>query len=328
MQRVNRRATAGPHDLHIVSKLQSASDGAIARVAPLIYHVKTIWLFTVNDLKTMVFPSTAFALFSSFGSLYAEQHLGQSLGSRNMLWSRVPIVIVWAWVNLLAFAVNNQRQNSAIKEDLLNKPWRPIPAGRMTSHQAKILGRIAYPISLITSIYLGGGFTESAMLIVFGFLYNDLRLGDYNWFTRNLLNACGFTSFAAGALEVILQAPLNQASLLWLAVIAGVVGTTVHIQDMYDQLGDSAAGRKTIPLIIGDEPARWTIVMGVLVWSYLCPALWRLNLAGYVAPMALGILIVTRSLLKRTVKEDRTTFKWYNLWLVCLYSLPLWKAYS
>lgn len=148
-----------------------------------------------------------------------------------------------------------------------------------------------------------------------------------NWLLRNVLNACGFTCFASGALEVALQSPTEPEMIPWLLVIAGVVWTTVHTQDMYDQPGDSAAGRKTVPLVIGDGPARWSIAITVAAWSWLCPLYWGSAAVRYFVPVALGVLVGVRSLTRTTVKEDRQTFRIYNAWLVSIYILPLVKAY-
>lgn len=105
-----------------------------------------------------------------------------------------------------------------------------------------------------------------------------------------------------------------------------MVCTTVHTQDMYDQPGDSAAGRKTVPLVIGDCPARWTIATAMAVWSWVAPVHWRSTVIGYLAPVTLGVLVGFRSLAKRSVEADKMTFRIYNAWLVSIYVLPLIKS--
>ena len=288
----------------------------------LSYHVYTLWLFTYNDLKTMVIPSTAFALFYGIPSLEPStdsDHRSESMA----LFNRIPIILLWSWINLLAFAVNNQRQASALEEDRLNKPWRPMPAGRLTGVQARKLALAVYPLSFVASLLLGGGTSQCVSLIFFGYLYNDLKGGDVSWILRNILNACGFTCFASGALEVALQAPTKPKMIPWLFIIGALVCTTVHTQDMYDQIGDFSAGRRTIPLVFGDGLARWSIVLAVTGWSFLCPMFWGSIAAGYLAPVILGVWVSVRSWVKRSVKEDRTTFRIYNAWLVSIYLLPL-----
>lgn len=285
------------------------------------YHGTTLWLFTANDLKTMVVPSTAFAVFNGLATYQTGSRPSNTAGPLVIL-ARIPSVLLWAWINLLAFAVHNQRQASALEEDRLNKPWRPLPAGRLTGAQAQNLGLIVYPFAFTASILLGGGTVQCTLLILFGYLYNDRKGGDTNFFFRNILNACGFTSFASGALEVALQSPVNPKLVPWLLIIGSVICTTVHTQDMYDQPGDSAAGRRTVPLVIGDGPARWSIAITMSAWSWLVPAYLGSTVVGYLAPVMLGLLVSTRSLSRRTVQEDKTTFRIYNIWLVSIYLLP------
>ena len=280
-------------------------------VNSVFHHTYTLWLFTSNDLKTMMFPSTAFAIFNGIAVNQAGSNSVFTSGLMLFL-IRTPIVLLWVWINLLAFAVNNQRQASALEEDRLNKPWRPIPAGRLTGAQAKSLALTIYPFALLASTLLVGGTVQCVLLVFFGYSYNDMKGGDVSWLLRNILNACGFTCFVSGALEVALQSSTEPEIIPWLLRIGVVVCTTVHIQDMYDQPGDSAAGRKTVPLGVGDRPSRWSIAIVVGAWSLLCPVYWSSVAVGYVAPVTLGVLVSIRSLAKRTVEEDKTTFRIYN----------------
>jgi 4-hydroxybenzoate polyprenyltransferase len=286
-------------------------NASLRLLKPIRYQIHTLWLFCFNDLKTMVFPSIAFAYFHS-----SQLHWITFL-------SRLPLMFAYTWFNLLGFTINNQRHPGSVAEDKLNKPWRPIAAGRLTPSQAHTLGRLSIPIALAVSAFVGGGVVQSALLAIFGTIYNDFGGGDGHWLMRNLLNAAGFTSFASGTLEVALQTSLPQSIIPWIFLIALVVGTSVHVQDMYDQPGDAAAGRRTLPLVIGDEMARWSIAVVVTVWSILCPLYWSSDMVGYLAPLGLGIWVSLRSLTRRTVKEDRTTFRIYNAWLVALYALPM-----
>jgi 4-hydroxybenzoate polyprenyltransferase len=288
----------------------------------LLYTLRTLWLFTYSDLKTMVFPSTAFALFTNTANLLYQPDDNFRPKLALMLW-RIPLMLSWAWVNLLAFNVNNQKLSHAIKEDECNKPWRPLPAHRLTQKQASVLAIAVYLITLLASAIAGGGTVPALLLIVFGYAYNDLRAGDRSLFFRNVLNAFGFTSFAVGALEIAQGFSIELQTLKWVGIIGLVVSTTVHIQDLQDQIGDRTTGRLTIPVLLGDTLARYTVLVPVILWSYLCPRYWRLSSLGYVALGTIGATIAVRLFLFRTVKDDKATFVLYNVWLVSIYTLPL-----
>lgn len=142
----------------------------------------------------------------------------------------------------------------------------------MTPAQApgRTLGLLSIPLALAISVFVEGGVVQSTLLAIFSSIYNDFKSGDGHWLVRNLLNAAGFTPFASRTLEVALQSSLSPKLIPWISLISLIVGTSVHVQDMYDHLGDATAGRRTLPLVIGCGRARWSIavVSSLLVFRY------------------------------------------------------------
>lgn len=94
---------------------------------------------------------------------------------------------------------------------------------------------------------------------------------------------------------------------------------------MYDQAGDGLRGRKTVPLEIGDHYARWSIAIAMAVWSVACPAFWQLGPGTYTLSMVTAAIIAFRTLTRRSVSGDKWTFRLWNLWMVMLYFMPLFK---
>jgi 4-hydroxybenzoate polyprenyltransferase len=240
---------------------------------------------------------------------------------------RLPIVVFWVWINLLPFAIDNQRQSAAILEDKYNKPWRTMPSGRMTQGQAKTLMICLYLIAYCASLKLGG-VRQCLSLMALGFAYNDLNLANWSWFSRNAINALGFCCFTSGALEVVLSTPLlsspgHREIIRWLGIIAVVVASTVQMQDMGDQEGDRMRGRKSLPLTVGDGPARWMTAVPMVFWSAFCPLYWRLSPVTSILVGSLGLSVAYRILTLRGVGSDRWTFRIWNIWMAHLYALPL-----
>ena len=102
---------------------------------------------------------------------------------------------IWTWFHLLQFCVSNQRLSMG--EDAVNKPWRPIPAGRLSRSQAKTFRWILLPACLALSLAYGIPLIGFALTIGI-LLNNEMRL-DSHWFTRNVMNAIGYAVFDAGA---------------------------------------------------------------------------------------------------------------------------------
>lgn len=190
------------------------------------YHLHTLWLFTFSDLKTILLPKSAFGIIT----LLSGQNLMK--GSRPpyaTICFCLPLVLVWNWVNLLPLAMNNQYSKESTEEDRENKPWRPIPARRVTMQETRYLMFICYAVAFSSSLVLGGT-AECVALILQGWIYNHLEGANKSYLARNLLNATGYLSFAAGATRVAcIQSgtEMHPRSSLWFIVLGGVILTTI-----------------------------------------------------------------------------------------------------
>lgn len=106
-----------------------------------------------------------------------------------------------------------------------------------------------------------------------------------------------------------------------------MITTTIHAQDLYDQEGDAARGRKTAPLELGDAVARWSISVAVAFWSLTMPAYTGMLISdhwlAYPVPLLLGAVTIIRMFTLRGVQDDRKTSKAWAVWSICLYALPL-----
>ncbi|PLB43746.1 hypothetical protein P170DRAFT_450923 [Aspergillus steynii IBT 23096] len=272
-------------------------------------------LAPASDFKTIILPSTVFGVLNSLAtSAYGLDDIPPI--TLSLILTRLIQALVWVSLVYIPFGINNQRSPSAIVEDAINKPWRPLPQNRLSPSQAR---RLMYCIVLLAPlhgyIYRGIGFRQSSLLRALDIWYNNVGGADKNPVLRNLLNSLGYLSFITGALEVALgrqipftsdpmstSGPENRLA-LWLLIIGGIVFSTIHLQDLYDQEGDASRGRRTVPLVIGDAPARWTIATPMLFWGIVCPRFWRVMIA-------------------RGVESDRETFRLWNCWISAVYAMP------
>ncbi|KAF7136823.1 hypothetical protein CNMCM5793_006341 [Aspergillus hiratsukae] len=285
-----------------------------------------LWLFTESDFATFVFPDTAFGIFAALSGKSMTTNPTPDLLA---ILSKVPKVLLWNWLNLLIFDLANQRHPESVIEDTINKPWRPVPSGRMTVAQTRRLLLLSVPFVLIVNYFLGA-WEETALLFSLTWMYNDLGGGDEEFVTRNLIIAIAFSQYNKGAMRVAsgcgFDVPPNAWQ--WLAITSGVIGTTMHVQDMKDQEGDRAKGRRTAPLVIGDGAARWTIAIPTAFWSIACPAFWGLGPLGYALPVSIGFFIVFRILALRSFIADKRTWWLWTFWTAIIWMLPLCKDYS
>jgi 4-hydroxybenzoate polyprenyltransferase len=290
----------------------------------IVTHMKLFWLFNFSDLKTIVIPSTVFGLTNAAA---AEQFGFERAPSGLTILRRILPTLFWVWLNLLPFAINNQRTPAAITEDSINKPWRPLPSRRVTPAQAKAWMLFFYTYAVCYSAFTGSALTQSASLVVLGTWYNNCDGADASPIVRNAINALGYICFTSGALEIAVGSKVALLScgalIKWLGIIAGIVFTTVHTMDMYDQEGDAARGRRTLPLVIGDNAARWIICVFMYIWGVACPMFWHAPPLACAVSMMLAGTVGFRTLYWRSVADDKRTFIVWNVWMASVYTLPL-----
>ncbi|KAF4630100.1 hypothetical protein G7Y89_g8045 [Cudoniella acicularis] len=262
------------------------------------FYLKTMFMFTKSDFKTVVIPQSVFAL----AVVLSHTQTGNIANDfRDLLKWRLPCMLIWIWTHLLVENISNQRLPGSVVEDTVNKPWRPIPAGRITPYEAQKVLRVAVPAAMGLSAILGS-FVASVTLMVFIWLYNDLEGSRAGPWQRNVINAAGLSCFGWGAILVLLGGDnlLNDVLCKWLMLLAAVIITTVQAQDLPDMEGDSACGRKTMPILYGQAWSRYGLAVFLLLWSVVCPAFWHVS----------SPLVWAATLLIGSTMAALTTLRW------------------
>ncbi|KAI5923170.1 hypothetical protein F4810DRAFT_701381 [Camillea tinctor] len=286
----------------------------------IIYHVYTAYLFSCNNIKDII------CLGFSFGALNASIAPGFSMGPSRSLTEIIqstPAMFLWSWANLFLFNLHNQRYPAAIAEDALNKPWRPLPAGRLTPRQATRVMYYMYPVMLIISLAVGG-LVPSLAEALSCLWYNEWGSAA-NPFVKNLLNKVGFACFFARPLEVVTGHSIfsgKGVAAIWLLILAAAITTTSHLQDFRDTVGDKLAGRKTVPLVLSDTNARAVAAFGVIGWTYIACPFWETSRIVGAWPWLAGTMMAGNLFRDRSIKGDILTWKMFPLWFMGLFILP------
>lgn len=230
-------------------------------------------------------------------------------------------MLAWLWLHLLVEVISNQSLTGSIIEDTINKPWRPLPAGRLTVAEARNLIRVTVVVSLAFSSFLGN-LLPSTTLMTLTWLYNDLDGSSAGPLMRNTLNAAGLACFGWGAVSVLLATTNGTVLRNWLLLIVAVISTTIHIQDLADEEGDKARGRRTAAIIYGENWTRWSVVVVVIFWSVVCPAYWRVPLPYASAPLAIALIMSAVVLLGRSQSSDELGLRLWCFWVTVVFLLP------
>jgi 4-hydroxybenzoate polyprenyltransferase len=288
--------------------------------------IHTLELFTDADILTFVLPTSLFAVFGAVSGTTLSTNASLNLFT---ILSRVPSILLLVWSNLLIFNIANQRLPDAILEDVLNKPSRPLPSGRISPLQARRLLLITLPIVLALSFYLGP-WQETLLLFALNWMYNDLKGCDEDFVTHNLLIAIAYGLYNSAALRIAcgVDSSITTLGVYWIIIVSCIIFTTTHIGDLKDQAGDKTRGRRSAPLVLGDGVSRWTIAVPVIVWSIACPFFLGVGYWGYLIPVTVGCVVSARTLLLRCSDDDTLTWKIWAMWTMVLFSLPLVKEHA
>ncbi|KAJ2923384.1 hypothetical protein H1R20_g13711, partial [Candolleomyces eurysporus] len=268
------------------------------------YHAWTLILFTQSDFKTTLIPVSVLGLGTA--QVCPSSPISNSVKA-----------VFWLWSILLQFNINNQAISP--EEDAKNKPWRPIPAGRISLRNARILRWISVAYCCLLSFYLRKAVLVTSTLFTFlVFVYNYLGW-DQNGFMKIFILAYGYPTMALGAVLVAeCPGPAPLAEILdWkkypeLIVFSLVIATTVHAQDFQDVEGDREIGRNTVPMMF-PFMSRLVLLFLVPMWTTLItvasrPPMW-LGAIYYGLSLVVGI----RSILYRNPKDDARTNFFYSM---------------
>ncbi|KZV62337.1 hypothetical protein PENSPDRAFT_758779 [Peniophora sp. CONT] len=267
-------------------------------------HAKTIHLFVQADYKTVILPVTLISYF-------ATPHTSPLHFSRS---------IIWAFIQLLYFCIANQVFDP--EEDALNKPWRPIPAGRISVRGANILRAVILPVCIALS-WNWGVLPQCFVLVALGSVYNDFNLGAH-WAPRHASVAIMYGALNSGAAHVacdICPHGLDTVNLFRHTLNALVILTTIQAADFRDAEGDAARGRSTIPLR-WPSLARLSMPALMIVWSAVVCAVSSAQLVVEATLLLMGLATGMRFQYLTTPKQDRRSYLWYDLWLCVAQVLP------
>ncbi|ORY67581.1 UbiA prenyltransferase family-domain-containing protein [Pseudomassariella vexata] len=308
-------------DLLVYETLRTYSLNGILNSSYRMIYVKSgqlacgvrylIWEFTESNFSTFIIPNTAFGVLGALASSVLTPGSQDFSPQPWEILSRIPATLFFNWTMTFIFDLSNQRSSASVQEDSLNKPWRPIPTGKITAQQTRAVTLAMVPLSL-GLCYALGVWNEGNLILVLTWLYNDLRGGDT--LARDLIIAVEFGLFNSASLQIAAggraanmghgENLLSDIGLRWTALISTVIWTTMQVQDLKDQAGDRVRGRMTLPLVLGERVSRLSIAGFVLFWSGVCAYFWQLPLGAYALPAAAGSIVALRILSKWTPEED------------------------
>ncbi|KAK2591113.1 hypothetical protein QQS21_011201 [Conoideocrella luteorostrata] len=283
--------------------------------------MQLIWEFIESDFITFAIPNTAFGIFSALAAPVLVETSTKFTPSAKMLVQRVPFVLGYNVANLLVFNLANQRATQSVTEDRINKPWRPIPQGKINTDQTRRMMLVVIPVTLAMN-YALNVWHQGVLIHILSWLYNDLQGGD-ELFIREIIIAVAYGLFNGGSLAVAIgqESSLNSLGFTWIIITSGVILTTMQIQDLKDQEGDKSRDRKTIAIVFGEQFSRMSTALFVCVWTLLCSYFWAVGPVAFTFIASPGSVVILRLFLCSSHNHART-WRWWCFWHASLYMLP------
>lgn len=291
-------------------------------------QIYTVHLFMKSDYKSILIPIVSSLFLDDSSELFHRQtafasFVGPVTGIRLFVQA-----FLWTWLHLLNCNVSNQYKSKA--EDMLNKPWRPLPSNRVSEEAARryrwTLPLICFGISAIFSWKLAA---VSFCLTLTTIVYDEVGLAGH-WFGKNLMGVSGYTCFELGSVMLMskfsnstkgcvglsislgAEADIDRVAFISILQNALIIFTTLHAQDFADVTGDKCLGRRTFP-IVHPSASRMTISTALVAWSPIVCNVWRIDKITALAFTMLGCLTSARFWYLRTAEADNLSYILYNV---------------
>ena len=210
--------------------------------------------------------------------------------------------------------------------DAINEPGRPIPSGRLPGRTGLWIAIAWTVLSLLVAVCLGPWATGAAVValaLAWAYSAPPVRLKQNGWWGNLACGVCyeGLPWFT-GAAIVAGTLPSPRIILVALLYSAGAHGI-MTLNDFKSVEGDRQTGIRSLPVILGVDPAAWLacivmalpqVVVIVLLLSWRAPPY---------AAVVTGLLTAQLVLMRRFLAAPRERAPWYNGTGTTLYVLGM-----
>lgn len=197
------------------------------------------------------------------------------------------------------------------KIDLINKPQRPIPSGRISLKNGRnyayflfLAGTMCgFLISYLTNNWIPFAIVLIADIILYLYAYKLKTTPLIGNLTVGFMTGFGFVfgGFSINNPTIIMTS-------LFLGFFAFVMTTAREIvKDIEDIEGDRADGAKTLPILIGRKKPAILAAILIILDSALCPLLYYYNIFGvlYLVVIAIAVILFVYSAILILKSQER-----------------------
>lgn len=225
----------------------------------------------------------------------------------------IPIILAMIAVFFETAAGNVINDYFDYNIDLINKPDRPIPSGRISLKNGRNYGYFLFLAGTICGFlisYITGNWIPFIIVLIADVI---LYLYAYTLKTTPLIGNLA-VGFMTGFGFVFGGFTLNNPNIIMISLYLGFfafVMTTAReiVKDIEDIEGDKADGARTLPILIGEKKPAILAAVLIIIDSTLCPILYYNHIFGfyYLIVIAIAVLIFLYSAFLILKSQDTKT---------------------
>lgn len=223
----------------------------------------------------------------------------------------IPVVLAMLAVFFETAAGNVINDYFDYKIDLINKPDRPIPSGRISLKNGRNYGYFLFFMGTMCGFfisYLTNNWIPFAIV-----LFADVVLYLYAYKLKSTPLLGNLTvGFMTGFGFVFGGFSINNPTIIMTSIFLGffaLVMTTAReiIKDIEDIEGDKADGARTLPILIGAKKPAILAAILIVVDSALCPLLYYYHVFGilYLPVIAIAVVLFIYSAIIILKSQER-----------------------
>ena len=223
----------------------------------------------------------------------------------------IPIILAMITVFFETAAGNVINDYFDYKIDLINKPERPLPSGRISLKNGKyyayflfLAGTVCgFLISYLTNNWIPFIIVLIADIILYLYAYKLKTTPLIGHLTVGFMTGFGFVF---GGFTI--NNPGIVTTSIFLGFFAFVMTTAREIvKDIEDIEGDKADGARTLPILIGAKKPAILAAILIVIDSALCPLLYYYHIFGvlYLAVIAIAVILFIYSAILILKSQER-----------------------
>ncbi|MFP3208223.1 MAG: UbiA family prenyltransferase [Nitrososphaeria archaeon] len=254
-----------------------------------------------------------------FGGWFVIQ---ASLG-RLMIPTPDPALTIAALLSMMFINAAGNYWNSIydLEIDRINKPYRPLPSGRLTVREARIIAVALTWAALALAALVGRMFlalASAAMLLTFLYSAPVVRLKSRLWI--NNVTQAAIRGVLGPLAAWTVYSSLNARILAVAAVMFVLITTGQSVKDIPDVRGDAAFGIRTLPVAYGIPFTYRVVAAGAALDAALIAALSLMGMLPWgvlivYAPLAASLVYFTLHP-RSTVTENQLSWTIFYLTMV------------